>query len=52
MLADIKVLNEKETRGGFGEGILETGKNNPDVVVLTADLAGSLKLRAIYKILS
>ena len=23
MLKDIKVLNEKETRGGFGEGIHE-----------------------------
>ncbi len=49
MLEDIKILNEKETRGGFGEGILEAGRNNPNVVALTADLAGSLKLNAFIK---
>ena len=49
MLDDIKVLNEKETRGGFGEGILEAGRRNPNVVALTADLAGSLKLNAFIK---
>jgi len=49
MLQDIKILNEKETRAGFGEGILEAGRRNPDVVALTADLAGSLKLNAFIK---
>jgi transketolase len=49
MLKDIQVLNEKETRGGFGEGIYEVGKSNPNVVVLTADLAGSLKLAPFIK---
>jgi transketolase len=49
MLDDIKMLNEKETRGGFGEGILEAGRRNPNVVALTADLAGSLKLNAFIK---
>ncbi len=49
MLNDIKILNEKETRGGFGEGILEAGRRNPNVVALTADLAGSLKLNAFMK---
>lgn len=48
-LSDITVLNEKETRGGFGEGIHEIGKENPNVVVLTADLAGSLKLGPFIK---
>lgn len=48
-LNDITVLNEKETRGGFGEGIYEIGKENPNVVVLTADLAGSLKLGPFIK---
>ncbi len=48
-LKDIQVLNEKETRGGFGEGIHEIGKENPNVVVLTADLAGSLKLAPFIK---
>ncbi|MGE7777459.1 transketolase family protein [Chitinophaga sp. NPDC101104] len=49
MVKDIQVLNEKETRGGFGEGILEAGRRNPNVVALTADLAGSLKLQAFIK---
>lgn len=48
-LSDIVLLNEKETRAGFGEGILEAGRNNPNVVALTADLAGSLKLNAFIK---
>ncbi len=49
MLSDIVILNEKETRGGFGEGILEAGRRNPNVIALTADLAGSLKLNAFMK---
>src|SRR5271156_3226437 len=49
MLNDIKILNEKETRAGFGEGILEAAQRNPNVVALTADLAGSLKLNAFIK---
>jgi len=48
-LKDIQVLNEKETRAGFGEGIYEAGKANDQVVVLTADLAGSLKLGPFIK---
>ncbi len=49
MLQDIQLLNDKETRGGFGEGILEAGRRNANVVALTADLAGSLKLNAFIK---
>lgn len=49
MLKDIVVLNEKETRGGFGEGIYAVGKSNPNVIVLTADLAGSFKLGPYIK---
>jgi transketolase len=49
MLKDIVPQNEKETRGGFGEGIYEVGKKNPNVVVLTADLAGSFKLGPFIK---
>lgn len=48
-LQDIQVQNEKETRGGFGEGIYAAGKKNNQVVVLTADLAGSLKLGPFIK---
>ena len=49
MLKDIQPINEKETREGFGEGIYELGKSNENVVVLTADLAGSLKLKPFIK---
>lgn len=49
MLKDIQPKNEKETRGGFGEGIHEAGKRNSNVVVLTADLGGSLKLQPFIK---
>jgi len=49
MLKDIQVLNEKETRAGFGEGIYEAGKKNDKIVALTADLAGSLKLGPFMK---
>ena len=48
-IQDVQLLNEKETRAGFGEGILEAGRRNPNVVALTADLAGSLKLNAFIK---
>ena len=49
MLREIQPLNEKETRAGFGEGIYEVGKRNPNVVALTADLAGSMKLNQFIK---
>lgn len=49
MIKDIVAKNEKETRAGFGEAIYELGKTNENVVVLTADLAGSLKLHPFIK---
>ena len=41
-----KLINQgdKDTRSGFGEGLYELGKSNPNVVGLVADLAGSLKM--------
>ncbi len=36
----------KDTRSGFGEALLELGKQNPNVVALCADLTGSLKMDA------
>ncbi|WP_068245941.1 transketolase family protein [Hydrotalea flava] len=48
-LKDIQVQNEKETRAGFGEGIYEAGKANDKIVVLTADLAGSMKIAPFIK---
>lgn len=34
----------KDTRSGFGDGLLEVGKQNENVVGLCADLTGSLKM--------
>ena len=49
MVRNIEVTGNKDTRSGFGDGIFELGKNNPNVVALTADLAGSLKLAPFIK---
>jgi transketolase len=49
MLKEIQVTGQKDTRSGFGDGIHELAKENPEVVALTADLAGSLKLNAFIK---
>jgi transketolase len=35
---------KKDTRSGFGAGLTELGRNNPNVVALCADLVGSLKM--------
>ncbi len=40
---------KKDTRSGFGEGLLELGRRNKDVVALCADLTGSLKMTAFQK---
>jgi transketolase len=37
---------KKDTRSGFGQGLLELGRKNPAVVGLCADLTGSLKMEA------
>lgn len=37
---------KKDTRSGFGDGLLEAGKKNSKVVALCADLTGSLKMDA------
>jgi transketolase len=45
----ITFTDKKDTRSGFGAGLSELGKNNPDVVALCADLTGSLKMDAFAK---
>lgn len=40
---------KKDTRSGFGVGLHELGKSNPNVVALCADLTGSLKMDAFKK---
>lgn len=49
MLASITVTGQKDTRSGFGDGILEAAQANGNIVALTADLAGSLKLGGFKK---
>lgn len=39
----------KDTRSGFGQGLLELGRENPDIYALCADLTGSLKMDAFVK---
>ena len=49
MLKEITVTGQKDTRSGFGDGIVEVARKNPNIVALTADLAGSLKLNQFIK---
>ena len=49
MLKDIQSTGNKDTRTGFGDGIVEVARKNSNVVALTADLAGSLKLNQFIK---
>jgi transketolase len=49
MLKEIQSTGKKDTRSGFGDGIVEAARKNPNVVALTADLAGSLKLQQFIK---
>lgn len=39
----------KDTRSGFGAGLLEAGRQNPDIVALNADLTTSVKMGAFAK---
>ena len=49
MLRDIQPTGKKDTRSGFGDGIVEAARKNENVVALTADLAGSMKLQQFMK---
>src|SRR5471030_1424653 len=40
---------KKDTRSGFGAGLSELGKMNPNIVALCADLTGSLKMGKFKK---
>ncbi|MBL6444823.1 transketolase family protein [Fulvivirga sp. 29W222] len=45
-MAKFTFSEKKDTRSGFGDGLLEAGKKNDKVVGLCADLTGSLKMGA------
>lgn len=43
-MTKLTFTEKKDTRSGFGAGLHELGKSNPNVVGLCADLTGSLKM--------
>src|SRR4030095_1019564 len=49
LLKEIQSTGNKDTRSGFGDGIVEAARKNQNIVALTADLAGSLKLNQFIK---
>lgn len=48
-LKDIQSSGSKDTRSGFGDGIVEAARTNPNIIALTADLLGSMKLNQFIK---
>ncbi|MGJ7031855.1 transketolase family protein [Niabella hirudinis] len=48
-LKDIQSTGKKDTRSGFGDGIVEAARSNDKIVALTADLLGSMKLNQFIK---
>lgn len=44
-----EIQNHQDTRSGFGAGLTELGRTNPNVVALCADLIGSLKMDQFIK---
>jgi transketolase len=48
-ISEIVSTGKKATRDGFGDGLLEVGRANKEVVALCADLLGSLKMDNFVK---
>jgi len=48
-MTDVVNFGSKDTRSGFGEALLELGRQNPNVVALCADLTGSMKMDAFAR---
>ncbi|SMC45218.1 transketolase family protein [Moheibacter sediminis] len=48
-MIDVTYNEKKDTRSGFGDGLTELGRTNPNVVALCADLIGSLKMDDFIK---
>jgi len=49
LFGQLQSTGKKATRDGFGDGLLEAGRQYPDVVALCADLLGSLKMDAFVE---
>lgn len=48
-MKEYKILGNKDTRSGFGDGLAEAARRNPNVVALCADLTGSVKMDVFAK---
>lgn len=48
-MKEYKILAEKDTRSGFGEGLIVAGKENSNVVALCADLSPSVRMDLFQK---
>jgi len=48
-MTKLTYTDKKDTRSGFGDGLTELGRTNPNVVALCADLIGSLKMGTFQK---
>jgi transketolase len=48
-MTKLTYTEKKDTRSGFGDGLTELGRTNPNVVALCADLIGSLKMGDFQK---
>jgi len=44
-MKNFEVSGKKDTRSGFGQGLLEAGQKNDNIVALCADLTGSLQMQ-------
>lgn len=42
-LLDLKAIEQKPTRNGYGEGLVKAGEENPNIVALSADLTESTR---------
>lgn len=49
LMMNFTSTGNKDTRSGFGAGLYELGRSNPNVVALCADLIGSLKMDEFVK---
>jgi transketolase len=47
---DAQTLKQVPTRNGFGDGLVEAGKNNPNVVAICADLSESTRMLAFKEL--
>ena len=48
-MKNIIITDNRSTRDGFGDGLVEAGRQNPNIVALAADLSESVKMTAFMK---